>query len=91
MACAVLAIENAMVAGIPRLLACVGAGALAYIVSIMVIWSLIGFPDGPEKTVLHMLFRPRAKAGADGAFSEDLRTGEGLLHSRAVPAAEAKK
>jgi O-antigen/teichoic acid export membrane protein len=91
MACAVLAIKNAMVPGIPRLLACVGAGALAYVVSIMVIWSLIGFPDGPEKTVWHLLFRTRAKTSADGAFAKDLETGEGLLHSRAVPVAEAEK
>jgi len=74
-------IEHIMTGGILRLFVSVATGALAYIAAIMAIWGLGGRPDGPEKTLWHLLSRRRAKAAAEGAFSQDLESGEGLLHT----------
>ncbi len=79
MAAAVLAVESMLGPGPLRLLASVPAGALAYGGSILVIWHAIGCPDGPEKTVWHILrrlgARQRGQAGAGQGTGQRRRHG----------------
>ena len=68
----VVAIQYYMLGGMPRLLATVGAGATAYVLTIMVIWWLTGRPDGPEKTVFHILRNVISRSRLRSVLPEEL-------------------
>ena len=80
MAGLVFAIQRVMPGGALRLIATVLAGAAGYTATIFSVWYLIGSPDGPEKTVWHLLQRMIGKTQEKEVFPHDLELGEGLLH-----------
>ncbi len=79
MAGAVLGLESFMLGGLVRLAVSILVGAFAYCATIMTLWKLIGCPDGPEKTLWHLL---RRTGGV--TLSAELESGAGVLHQSKV-------
>ena len=77
MAIAVLGLESVMPGGLLRLVASIAVGAFAYGATIMALWHLIGCPDGPEKTLWHMLQSVRR---GRATLSAELESGVGVMH-----------
>lgn len=74
------------VGGPVRLAVSVVIGALVYGGTLMALWKLIGCPDGPEKTLWHLI--RRIGGGGAGKFdlSAELASGEGVMHRTSVEA-----
>ena len=80
MAASVLGVESVMQGGLIRLAASTAVGAVSYCGAIMVLWWMIGRPDGPEKAVWHMLrFADRRRS----SLTAELESGSGVIHSAA--------
>ncbi|HEX3755790.1 MAG TPA: lipopolysaccharide biosynthesis protein [Rhizomicrobium sp.] len=86
MAGVVATVEHGMTPGPLRLCVAVGAGAFTYAGCVMLLWAVVGCPDGPEKTVWHLVRRLGSKQKK--TFAQDVTTGEGLLHT---PSLEPEK
>ena len=54
----------------------VAVGVTAYCLTLMALWALIGCPDGPEKTLWHIL---RSVRGGSATLSAELEFGGGVF------------
>ena len=81
MAAAVFGIEHFVPGGgLERLTVSVLGGMLSYGATIMLLWRLIGYPDGPEKTLWHIMRRVRRVGPIGRVISAELEMGAGVVH-----------
>jgi lipopolysaccharide exporter len=81
MAAFVLGVERLIPeGGLARLSVSVLTGVLSFSTTIMILWFLIGCPDGPEKTLWHIMRRVRNVRLMGSVISAELESGAGVLH-----------
>lgn len=81
MAAFVLGVERLIPGGgLARLSASVLTGVLSFSATILILWLLIGCPDGPEKTLWHIMRRVRNVRQMGSVMSAELESGAGVLH-----------